>query len=117
MGSFLWLIEKTFRPLAMILSELWHLKGSLVQVSPNVVGLLSTIRRWQDVVSSITCPTLLITADPNLGAIVTPEIAQTILEVNEDIELIHLAGAGHNIRREQFEPFVEVVTEFLKRKR
>lgn len=63
-----------------------------------------------------TCPTLLITADPNLGAIVTPEIAQTIIDVNKRIELIHLPGAGHSIRREQFESFVEVVTDFLKRK-
>lgn len=34
-------------------SEFGPWSEAKVQVSPNVVGLLSTIRRWQDVVSSI----------------------------------------------------------------
>ncbi len=29
-------------------------------------------------------------------------------------QIIHIAGAGHNIRREQFERYKDVVTTFLK---
>jgi hypothetical protein len=35
--------------------------------------------------------------------------------MNDQIQVVRLEGAGHNIRREQFEPFVQAVTEFLSR--
>jgi hypothetical protein len=28
-------------------------------------------------------------------------------------QVVHIAGAGHNIRREQFEQFVQTITGFL----
>jgi pimeloyl-ACP methyl ester carboxylesterase len=69
--------------------------------------------RWQDVAPQIQCPTLLVTADSEMGAIVTPQIAQQVSQANDNIQVVHLVGAGHNIRREQFAPFVQAVTEFL----
>jgi pimeloyl-ACP methyl ester carboxylesterase len=83
------------------------------QLSPNVLGGRSFTRKpWQDIVSKISCPTLLITADPD-KAIVTPEIAQQAVAMNASIRWVRIEGAGHNIRREQFEAFVQAVTEFL----
>jgi N-formylmaleamate deformylase len=70
---------------------------------------------WQDVVRRIACPVLLVTGDPELGAIVTPEIAEESVSICNDIQVTHLPGAGHNIRREQFGPYVEQVTAFLAR--
>lgn len=68
---------------------------------------------WQEVVRGIACPTLMITADPALGAIVTPDVAREAAELNERLQFAHIAGAGHNIRRERFEAYVEAVREFL----
>ena len=68
---------------------------------------------WQEFVRRISCPILLVTADPELGAIITPEIAQEAASIWRDGRVVHLAGAGHNIRREQFGAYVKQVTEFL----
>jgi N-formylmaleamate deformylase len=69
-----------------------------------------------EMLERITCPILLITADPERGAIVTPEAAQKAASVWHDGRVVHIAGAGHNIRREQYDKFIEVVTAFLKEK-
>ena len=84
------------------------------QLSPNVVGAFSAPRTdWQEIAPEIPCATLLITADPGANAIVTPEIAEQAAEMNPNIRVVHIEGAGHNIRRERFEPFVQAVTEYL----
>jgi N-formylmaleamate deformylase len=69
---------------------------------------------WREVVKRITCPALLITADPERGAIVTPEVAQEVETLWPDGRVLHIGGAGHNIRREQYEPFREAVVAFLQ---
>jgi pimeloyl-ACP methyl ester carboxylesterase len=69
---------------------------------------------WHDVVRKIACPVLVITADPELGAIVSPEVAREATKLNGNLQIAHIPGAGHNIRREQFEPYVGAVRAFLK---
>lgn len=87
---------------------------SKLQLSPNVVNRFEITRRpWAEIVKQIECPALLITADPQAGAIVTPDIARQAAAINDRIELVHIPGAGHNIRREQFTQFLEAVTAFL----
>jgi len=76
-------------------------------------GIQELRGRWQDVASQIQCPTLLVTADTGMGAIVTPEIAQQVAQINHKIEAVHVPGAGHNIRREGYEPFIQAVADFL----
>jgi pimeloyl-ACP methyl ester carboxylesterase len=68
---------------------------------------------WQDIVPRIVCPILLVTGDPELGAIVTPEVAQEVTALWRKGKVSHIGGAGHNIRREQFEKYIEAVTAFL----
>lgn len=68
---------------------------------------------WREVVAQITCPVLLITADPERGAIVTPETAAEAARLWRTGRIVHISGAGHNIRREQYEPFRAAVTAFL----
>jgi pimeloyl-ACP methyl ester carboxylesterase len=68
---------------------------------------------WQQVVPAIECPTLLITADPEKGALVTPQIAQVAVDLNPRVQPVHVPGAGHSIRRENFLEFMRVVREFL----
>ncbi|MBN1579437.1 MAG: alpha/beta hydrolase, partial [Anaerolineae bacterium] len=86
------------------------------QLSPNVVGRYSGRRpQWNELVPQIRIPTLLVIGDPEMHSIVTPETAQKAAEMNSLIEVVQLKGAGHNIRREQFEPFIKAVTAFLKK--
>lgn len=85
------------------------------QLSPNAAGRMSGPRPdWREIVAKIKVPTLLVIGDPEMHSIVTPETAQEAARINPLIEVAQLK-AGHNIRREQFEAFVEVVRAFLKK--
>jgi N-formylmaleamate deformylase len=68
---------------------------------------------WRDIVGKITCPVLLITADPERGGIVTPAVAEEAAKLWRTGRVVHVPGAGHNIRREQYEPYRAAVTAFL----
>jgi UDP-N-acetylglucosamine 3-dehydrogenase len=84
------------------------------QLSLNVFGGFGGQRTpWQETAAQISCPTLLITADPDLGAIVKSEVTEEAAEMNANIKAVHVDGAGHSIRREAFEPFMQAVLEFL----
>jgi len=69
---------------------------------------------WQPIVPEIACPVLLITGDPELGSIVTAEAAERVARMLPNGQVVHINGAGHNIRREQFEAYVKAVTHFLR---
>jgi pimeloyl-ACP methyl ester carboxylesterase len=68
---------------------------------------------WPATVQRIVCPALLITADPEQGAIVTDESAAALQTLLPQVRVAHIPGAGHNIRREQFARYLEVVRAFL----
>lgn len=68
---------------------------------------------WPAIVQRITCPTLLITADPEKGGLVTPEAAAALQTFVPQTRVTHIGGAGHNIRREQFARYMEIVSSFL----
>ncbi|MCX7670848.1 MAG: alpha/beta hydrolase [Anaerolineae bacterium] len=84
------------------------------QVSPEVTQFITAPRLpWRDICRRITCPVLLITADPAEGAIVTPEAAAEAAQLLKQGRVVHIAGAGHNIRRDQFAAYMTAVREFL----
>ncbi len=68
---------------------------------------------WQGIAQSITCPVLLITGDPDRGAIISPGIAREAMGLLAQGQLAHISGAGHCIHRDQFEPTMAVVRRFL----
>jgi pimeloyl-ACP methyl ester carboxylesterase len=68
---------------------------------------------WQATLRRIRCPALLITADPALEAIVTEEDAAAIKTLVPQLRMAHIPEAGHNIRREQFVPYLDIVRTFL----
>jgi N-formylmaleamate deformylase len=72
---------------------------------------------WPATVRRITCPALLITADPERGAIVTAEQASALQAMVPQVRVAHITGAGHNIRREQFAQYMAVVHDFLAQTR
>jgi hypothetical protein len=53
---------------------------------------------WQELIPKIQCPMLVITAEPSLGGIVTPEAANLAKELNPNIRIVNFPGVGHHVR-------------------
>ena len=68
---------------------------------------------WAATLRRITCPALLITADPQRGALVTEEGAAALRELVPQLRVAHIPGAGHSIRRDQFDRYLVIVRAFL----
>ena len=68
---------------------------------------------WQETFAAITAPTLLIHADPVLGGLVTPELADEATRINPGIRAVQIPDAGHNTRRENFTGYLAAVRGFL----
>jgi N-formylmaleamate deformylase len=86
------------------------------QVSQNVFSYMTQGNvNWRGAVEKIQCPTLMLTADPELGARITPEVAAKVRAANPNIEIVNIPGAGHNIRREQLSAYLDAVQAFLAR--
>lgn len=88
------------------------------QFAPQVFAELGATQvDWRSLAPQLTMPTLLLTADttprPSGPAIVTPEIAAEVVALNPRIQLAYLPDAGHNIRREQFDLFLQTIRPFL----
>ena len=66
-----------------------------------------------DCLSRITCSSLILTADVDRGAIVTPEVAIKALDIMQNAQWAYIPNAGHTIRYEQFEIVMGVVINFL----
>jgi pimeloyl-ACP methyl ester carboxylesterase len=82
-------------------------------------GLKAPAFEWPALLRDIRCPALLITADPVLGALVAPSHSAALKALLPHVQIAHVAGAGHSIRRDQYlrymavlEPFLSEVTQF-----
>ncbi len=85
------------------------------QVSPNVVEIAFSLQLpWRSIFKQIACPTLLLTADPDDGGRVTPEIADEASALLSNGQVVYIQDAGHNIRRDQFDKYLAVVRDFLE---
>ncbi len=71
------------------------------------------LENWAEVANKIACPALLITADPALGGIVTPETARQAADANPNIRVVQIPAAGHCIRYDNFTAYMEAVRAFL----
>lgn len=69
---------------------------------------------FHELLQQITCPTLLIIADHELGAILTDEDVTELQRSVHHLERVQIPDAGHNIRREQFFNYMESVQRYLK---
>lgn len=84
------------------------------EVDPDAVnwfGSWRTTNRWRDHVSRLDCPGLLVTGDRS--PTVTPAAAAQAKELWPQLQTVRIAGAGHNVRRDQFEPYWRAVSAFL----
>ena len=71
--------------------------------------------QWQSWAKKITVPTVIITGDVELGAIVTPRLGVEAVQIFDKGEFGHISGAGHCVRYEQYQPYLTMVRLFLKR--
>lgn len=93
-------------------AELGPWADSKRQVSPHVMGFVTAPAiDWSDAASRISAPLLLITGET---AIVGDEVAQAVLRRAPNAQRAHIAGAGHNIRRDQFAAYMVAVRAFLR---
>jgi N-formylmaleamate deformylase len=68
---------------------------------------------FPDLFQRITCRVLFISADVTRGAASGEKDIAKIKEMLPQLEVVHAADAGHNIRREQFTRYMDVVQKFL----
>jgi N-formylmaleamate deformylase len=84
------------------------------QVRPEIARLADTPKPdWRDVAQKIRCPVLLITGEPDKGALVTQNVATEAARILKKCTIVHIPGASHNIRRDQFDPFFDAVSSFV----
>lgn len=86
---------------------------SKLDLDTNIFQVESIWVHWKEVVPKITCPTLLLTADVEKGAIVTAENAQLAAQLSPAVKVAHIPGVGHNLRRENYQMYMELVRSFL----
>ena len=75
-----------------------------------------SVSNWPEtleVVTHITCPSLLIRAEAGRDGVVTAEIATKVIESNNQFRATDIPGAGHNIRREGYEQYLTNLQSFL----
>jgi pimeloyl-ACP methyl ester carboxylesterase len=85
------------------------------KVSPNVVEYVGRNRTpWTELVAQFVEPVLLVRGDPECGGIIGPDQAEQAVALNPRVTVAHLPGAGHNVRREQFDGYVSAVRSFLQ---
>ena len=88
---------------------------SKLQFDPTLFSKLQLDRpTYEELVPKIDCPTLLITSDGGIVSAATAEHAKLLWKSGKPFVWVEIKGAGHNIRREQFEKYCEVLFDFLK---
>ena len=88
---------------------------SKAQVSPQLFE-----RTYQEPVpltellAKITCPVLLIHGDTDRGSLISAEYAEQCAEAaGGEFRAVHIAGAGHSVRRDNRAQYVEELSAFL----
>ncbi len=67
------------------------------------------------ILHQITCPVLLITADPSRGSILGRAEVERLREIIPQLQHAYIPNSGHNIRRDQFNIYIKILKDFLAR--
>jgi pimeloyl-ACP methyl ester carboxylesterase len=79
-----------------------------------VTDIVWDLPPWRELVARIQCPLLLVIGEPAREGIVSPEKAREAATLWRSGRWAQIAGAGHNVRYEQFDAYIRVVREFLR---
>jgi N-formylmaleamate deformylase len=90
------------------------------QLDPGIIdALVANVTRagpaWPATIGAITQPVLLLTGNPDLGAIVTPEAEAKVRELNPAVTIVNVPDVGHLIRYDNYEAFMEALRAFLEK--
>ena len=95
-------------------AELGPWADSKLRLRPQVVGFNPAVAvDWPVVLGRVTCPALLIAADPDHGGMITAERAAIFQSFLPQLRVIPVAKAGHNVRREQTGRYLDILRGFL----
>ena len=79
-----------------------------------LVKILVSMRGgWREFVRMASCPILLVTGNPERGAIITPEMVRECSSLWKQGQEAHIPGAGHCIHRDRFGLYMKKVKTFL----
>ena len=70
-------------------------------------------RPYEEIVTRIKCPTLLIIAEKGIVSRKTAENAAKLWKSEAPFKWVYIKGAGHSIRREQYPAFKKVLYDWL----
>lgn len=68
---------------------------------------------WHELVPQLQCPTLLVHGEVELGGVVGTDLAGEIAALNPLVSTAAIDGAGHNVRREGFDPYMTHFRSFI----
>jgi N-formylmaleamate deformylase len=94
-------------------AELGPWADSKLQFDTSLFSLPRQARSYADMVPKITCPALLITSDGGIVSEDTARHAVSLSKAGTPLQWVKINGAGHNIRREQFDTYCRAVNSFL----
>jgi pimeloyl-ACP methyl ester carboxylesterase len=63
--------------------------------------------------AALTIPTLVVGADPELGALVPPALGESLAEFNEHVRFVSIPRASHSMHRDEFAAFMAAIERFL----
>jgi N-formylmaleamate deformylase len=91
----------------------WEIAKQQVRAEAMLGLSVSNWAETLEVVTRISCPSLLIRAETGSDGVVTAEIATKVVESNNQFRATDIPGAGHNIRREGFDEYLTTLNSFL----
>lgn len=75
-------------------------------------ALVFPTREWRAAIAAIEAPTLLVHGERELGSLAAAR-ADEAAALNPQVRAVEIKGAGHNVRRENFEGYLAAVRDFL----
>jgi pimeloyl-ACP methyl ester carboxylesterase len=94
--------------------ELGPWADSKLQVNVDAMSRYTPVSEpWRDLFARVRCPMLLIIADNDKGSMARPELAAEAARLFPNVRVAHVPGAGHNVRRENYDGFMAAVRAFL----
>ena len=99
-------------------AELGPWADSKLRVSPYVLNVYTGAPKaaldWQQTLRRISAPALLLTGDIDRGAILGQDGVDALQALVPQVRVAHIAGGGHNLRRDQLAGFLAAVQAFLR---
>ena len=92
--------------------EAWA--DSKAEYDYTFIRIIGSWDGWMETVKKLRRPGLLLTGDNALGSIVAPAEAELVSQLWPQGRVVHVPGAGHNIRRDQPAAYLAAVSAFLK---